>query len=143
VIAPDPEGLQRFLDAQAGTIDRVRAELGRGRKTSHWMWFVFPQIAGLGASATARRYAIASLEEAKAYAAHPVLGARLVECTRRVLAIDAARIDAVLAWPDDLKFASCMTLFAHAAPQERVFRDALARYFDGREDAKTLEILGL
>jgi uncharacterized protein (DUF1810 family) len=138
---PDPFDLQRFLDAQAPVVGRVRAELARGRKESHWMWFVFPQIAGLGSSPMARRYAIASRDEAMAYRAHAVLGPRLVECTALVLAADAARIEAIFGSPDDLKFRSSMTLFARIAPDEPVFRDALARYFGGREDEKTLEIL--
>src|SRR4029077_21032235 len=105
--------LKRFLDAQAPVIDRVRSELRAGAKRSHWMWFVFPQIAGLGHSAMAQRYAIASLDEAKAYAAHPVLGARLRECTALVLAVEDKSVHAIFGSPDDLKFHSCMTLFVH------------------------------
>lgn len=136
-----PHGLTRFLDAQAPVIATVRAELARGRKQSHWMWFVFPQVSGLGRSAMAERYAIASLDEAKAYLAHPVLGARLREITALVLAVEGRTAHDIFGTPDDLKFRSCMSLFARAAPQEPVFRAALENYFAGREDAATLERL--
>jgi uncharacterized protein (DUF1810 family) len=135
----DPYDLQRFVDAQAGVIDTVRAELGRGRKASHWMWFVFPQIRGLGHSATAQRYAISSLEEARAYAAHAVLGARLGECTALTLAVEGRSAREIFGAPDDLKFHSSMTLFARAAPDEPVWRRALEKFFAGREDTATLE----
>ncbi len=137
----DPYDLKRFLDAQAGAIDAVRAELGRGRKAGHWMWFVFPQIRGLGSSAMAQRYAIASLDEARTYAAHPVLGGRLAECTALVLAVEGRSARAIFGAPDDLKFRSSMTLFAHAAPGEPLWRRALEKFFAGREDAATLERL--
>ena len=135
--------LERFLQAQAPVIDTVRAELVRGRKASHWMWFVFPQIHGLGRSAMAQRYAIASPAEAKAYAAHPVLGARLRELTALVLDVEGRSAHEIFGTPDDLKFHSAMTLFARAAPDEPVFRDALEKYFGGHEDAATVEILAL
>ena len=135
--------LERFVQAQAPVIDAVRAELARGRKQSHWMWFVFPQISGLGRSAMAQRYAIASLEEAKAYAAHPVLGARLRELTALVLGVEGRSAHEIFGTPDDLKFHSAMTLFARAAPDEPAFRGALEKYFGGREDAATVEILAL
>jgi len=131
------EDLQRFVDAQARTIDKVRQELKAGRKTSHWMWYVFPQIHGLGRSATAHRYAIASLDEAKAYIAHPVLGSRLRECTRLVLAQNAKTASEIFGYPDDLKFRSSMTLFARASA-EPVFRQALEKYFAGEEDPETV-----
>jgi uncharacterized protein (DUF1810 family) len=137
----DPFALQRFVSAQAGVIDRVRAELRAGRKQSHWMWFVFPQIAGLGRSATAIHYAITSLDEARAYFEHPVLGARLRDCTQLVLAVEAKGVHAIFGSPDDLKFHSSMTLFAKAAPDERLFADALEKYFAGRPDTATLERL--
>ena len=137
----DPYDLKRFLDAQEGAIDAVRVELGRGRKASHWMWFVFPQIRGLGSSAMARRYAISSLDEARAYAAHPVLGARLAECTALVLVAEGRSAREVFGAPDDLKFHSSMTLFAHAGPGEPLWRRALEKFFAGREDAATLERL--
>jgi uncharacterized protein (DUF1810 family) len=131
------EDLQRFVDAQARVIDRVRAELKAGVKQSHWMWFVFPQIKGLGHSETARRYAIASLAEATAYLAHPVLGPRLRECTRLVLATKGKSITEVFAYPDDLKFCSSMTLFAHAT-NEPIFRQALEKFYGGVEDLETV-----
>jgi uncharacterized protein (DUF1810 family) len=137
----DPFDLQRFVTAQAQLIDTVRAELARGRKASHWMWFVFPQIKGLGFSAMAQRYAIASLDEARAYAAHPVLGPRLKECTELALAAAPRSAHEIFGAPDDLKFHSSMTLFAHAAPDEPAYRRALAQFFAGREDAATLERL--
>ncbi len=138
----DPFNLARFVAAQAPVIDRVHAELSRGRKQSHWMWFVFPQLAGLGKSPTAQAYALASLDEAKAYAAHPVLGARLRALTEIVLgAADGATARGIFGTPDDLKFHSCMTLFARAAPDGAPFHLALARFFDGREDGATLALL--
>ena len=129
--------LQRFVDAQQGVIDAVRDELRAGRKRSHWMWFVFPQLQGLGSSAMARHYGIASLEEARAYLAHPVLGPRLRECCELVLAVPEGSAHDILGSPDDLKFRSCLTLFALAAPQEAVFRDALQRFYGGERDART------
>jgi uncharacterized protein (DUF1810 family) len=111
----DPYSLQRFLDAQAPVYERVLGELRAGRKRSHWMWFVFPQIAGLGQSEMARRYAISSLAEAKTYREHPVLGARLRDCTALVNQVDGRSIDEIFGYPDDLKFHSSMTLFARAA----------------------------
>jgi uncharacterized protein (DUF1810 family) len=136
----DPYPLQRFLDAQEPVIDRVLAELERGRKSSHWMWFIFPQIEGLGRSAMAERYAITSLDEAKAYLMHPVLGSRLLECTRRVAAANGT-LREILGVPDDLKFRSSMTLFHFARPEERVFSFALDKFFGGVPDALTLERL--
>ena len=133
------EDLQRFVDAQARVIDRVRAELKAGAKTSHWMWFVFPQLKGLGHSETARRYAIRSLDEARAYWAHPVLGPRLKECTRLVLAATKPVGD-IFGYPDDLKFRSSMTLFARAT-NEPVFRQAIEKFFAGEEDAETVKRL--
>jgi len=132
------EDLQRFVDAQARVIDHVRAELKAGEKKSHWMWFTFPQIHGLGKSATAHRYAIASLDEARAFLAHPVLGSRLRECTRTVLAVNGKSAQAIFGTPDDLKFRSCMTLFAHASA-EPLFRQALEKYFGGEEDPETVK----
>ena len=136
----DPFDLERFLRAQEPVFRAVLAELTRGRKQSHWMWFVFPQIAGLGFSAMSQRYAIGSRAEAEAYLAHPVLGPRLIECTRLVLAIEGRTINAILGAPDDAKFRSSMTLFG-AVSDEPVFGEALARYFAGERDDATLEIL--
>jgi uncharacterized protein (DUF1810 family) len=138
----DPFDLQRFVDAQAPVIERARSELAGGRKASHWMWFVFPQIAGLGSSEMARRYAIANLDEAAAFLAHPVLGARLRELTGLVNAIEGASARDIFGAPDDLKFRSSMTLFARAAPDAGVFRKALDRYFAGAGDRATVERLG-
>ena len=138
----DPFNLERFVEAQAPVIERVRAELRAGRKRSHWMWFVFPQVTGLGNSAMAARYAIGSLDEARAFLAHPVLGARLRECTRLVLDVQGRSVEAIFGHPDDLKFHSSMTLFAQAAPDERVFFDALAKYFGGARDEATIAVLG-
>lgn len=137
-MADDPFDLQRFVEAQAPVYERVRAELRNGRKHSHWMWYVFPQIAGLGHSAMAQRYAISSLDEAKAYLAHPVLGQRLRECTRLMVQVDGKSAYEILGSPDDMKFRSCMTLFARAAPQDEIFGAALDKYFDGGVDASTL-----
>jgi uncharacterized protein (DUF1810 family) len=138
--ANDPFDLQRFVDAQAPVYARVRAELVEGRKASHWMWFVFPQLAGLGSSATARRYGIASIAEARAYWAHPLLGARLAECTRLVLVAPGHSAHEIFGSPDDLKFRSCMTLFARATG-EPVFARALEQYFGGQADPRTVERL--
>ena len=137
----DPYDLARFVEAQAPVIEQARTELAAGRKASHWMWFVFPQIAGLGASAMARRYAVGSAEEARAYLAHPVLGSRLRDLTELACEIPQRTANEVFGSPDDMKFRSCMTLFNAIAPHETVFRAALVRYFGGEEDARTLEIL--
>lgn len=134
----DPFDLARFLAAQAPVIEAARAELAQGRKRTHWMWFVFPQITGLGASAMSELYAIRSLDEAKAYLAHPVLGARLRECAGLVLRAKNRAVREIFGAPDDLKFQSCMTLFARAAPDEPLFAQALAQFFDGIPDRSTL-----
>jgi uncharacterized protein (DUF1810 family) len=137
----DPFHLQRFLDAQQPVFERVRAELTDGRKRSHWMWFVFPQIRGLGQSDMARRYAITSLEEAKAYLAHPILGARLRDCSRLVANVKDRSIDTIFGYPDNLKFHSCMTLFAQASNGEAAFTACLQKYFGGEMDGATLRAL--
>jgi uncharacterized protein (DUF1810 family) len=139
VSSTDPHNLQKFLDAQASVIDRVRDELRRGRKSSHWMWFIFPQIEGLGRSPTARFYALRSRDEAKAYLEHPVLGPRLLECTQLVNAVNGATAEQILGPIDGVKFRSCMTLFAAVAPEQREFTDALGKYFSGAADQMTLE----
>jgi uncharacterized protein (DUF1810 family) len=136
--ADDPFDLQRFVDAQAPVYDRVLLELREGRKRSHWMWFVFPQIAGLGSSPMAQRYAIASRAEAAAYLAHPLLGPRLRECARLVTATEGRSIHDILGSPDDMKFHSSMTLFAEAAPADADFSAALDKYFGGKRDPATL-----
>jgi uncharacterized protein (DUF1810 family) len=137
----DPHNLQRFVDAQAPVIDQVRAELAQGRKRSHWMWFVFPQIAGLGYSAMAQLYAIGSLDEARAYLRHPLLGPRLEDCTQLVLAVEGRTATEILGSPDDMKFRSSMTLFAHASPKRPIFAEALRTYFAGEADPETLKRL--
>ncbi len=135
----DPYFLERFITAQnaAGTYERALSELRAGHKTSHWIWFVFPQIAGLGHSANARTYAISSLAEAQAYIADPVLGPRLLECTRALLALEGKSAVEILGEIDAVKLRSSTTLFAAAAPDEPVFVQVLDRYFDGMTDAAT------
>jgi uncharacterized protein (DUF1810 family) len=133
--------LERFLAAQDPVYDQVRGELAAGAKRTHWMWFVFPQIAGLGMSPTARKYAIASREEAHAYLAHPVLGPRLLACTSLVVAVGGRTANDIFGSPDDMKFRSCMTLFAEIAEETGIFRDALRQYFDGKPDGRTLALL--
>lgn len=137
----DPFDLERFVEAQAPVYERVRSELREGRKRSHWMWFVFPQIEGLGSSAMARKFAIASRVEATAYLAHPVLGPRLLECTRLVNLVEESPIARIFGSPDDMKFRSSMTLFADVAADNRVFEEALRKYFGGEPDPLTLERL--
>ena len=133
--------LQRFIDAQQEIYDQVLSELRLGRKQSHWIWYIFPQIQGLGSSPTAQRYAISSLDEAQAYAGHAVLGNRLRECTQLVTAARAESIEEVLGYPDNLKFHSSMTLFAHAAKPREVFESALRKYFRSEYDHLTIERL--
>ncbi len=132
--------LERFVAAQDPIYAAIAAELRAGRKQSHWMWFVFPQLAGLGSSGMAQRYAISSLDEARAYLAHTVLGQRLRKCTALVLEAKGKNANDIFGYPDNLKFGSCMTLFAHAAQEdtETVFRKALTCFFDGKEDEKTV-----
>jgi uncharacterized protein (DUF1810 family) len=133
----DPFNLQRFLDAQSPVYERARRELEIGRKQSHWMWFIFPQIAGLGQSPMSIRFAIASLDEAQAYLAQPVLGARLRECARLTLAVESKTARDIFGSIDEVKFRSSMTLFARAAPEEDVFQRCLDKYFAGDPDPAT------
>ena len=142
----DPYDLERFVEAQARCYARVLQELAAGEKTSHWMWFIFPQLRGLGMSSTARRFGLSGLEEARAYLAHPLLGARLRECTRSVLAVEGRTAHEIFGSPDDLKLRSCLTLFAQAAgpspaAETRSFGEALAKYYGGEPDPRTLELL--
>jgi uncharacterized protein (DUF1810 family) len=137
-MAPDSFDLQRFIDAQDGTYGQATAELRRGRKTSHWIWFVFPQITGLGHSETSRRYAITSLAEARAYLAHPVLGNRLVECASILTGLAGPTAEEILGAIDAQKLRSSMTLFRRADPARKVFADVLSQYFDGAADAATV-----
>ena len=134
--------LSRFIEAQDGVLPQVRRELTDGRKRSHWMWFVFPQIAGLGHSAMAQRYAIASLAEAQDYLADPVLGPRLTELTALVNQVQGRSVHEIFGSPDDVKFHSCMTLFHQAAPEEPSFQLALSRYFGDALDPGTVDRLG-
>lgn len=138
-MADDPYNLQRFVAAHssAGTYERALTELRGGRKTSHWMWFVFPQIAGLGQSQMSRTYAISSLDEAKAYLRHPVLGARLLECARVMAQMPSGTAEQILGGIDAQKLRSSMTLFLRAKPEEAVFQQVLERYFDGEPDSAT------
>ncbi len=139
----DPHHLQRFVDAQADGYAAALAELQAGRKTSHWMWFVFPQLGGLGRSSTAQLYAIADLAEARAYLAHPLLGARLEACARALLGWPERTAWQILGSPDDLKLRSSMTLFALAAPHNPLFSEVLDVFCGGEPDARTLQLLGL
>ena len=137
----DTLNLERFVEAQDAVYESVLNELRRGRKTSHWMWFVFPQIAGLGYSETARRFAIKSIDEAQAYCAHPVLGPRLKECVQVLLAIDGKTAEEIFGSIDALKLRSCATLFYAASGGEPLFEAVLDQYFDGVPDLKTLTVL--
>ncbi len=129
--------LQRFVDAQQPVYTAVLTELRAGRKRSHWMWFIFPQVSGLGHSVTSQTFAVSSLAEAAAYVAHPTLGPRLRECAALVASIEGRSIDEIFAYPDDRKFHSSMTLFARAAPREPIFAACLQKYFGGQPDPQT------
>ena len=137
----DPFDLQRFVDAQDRVYAAVLDELGHGHKRTHWMWFVFPQLAGLGHSPMAQRYAISGLDEASAYLAHPVLGPRLRECTERANVVTGSSAHDIFSSPDDMKFRSSMTLFAEGEKDRGPFGVALERYFAGEKDRRTMEIL--
>jgi uncharacterized protein (DUF1810 family) len=133
--------LQRFVDAQQHVISSVMAELKHGRKHGHWIWFIFPQLKGLGHSANSEFYGIVSVQEAAAYLGHPILGPRLIECTQLVNAIERRSAEDIFGEIDAMKFRSSMTLFAKAAPQNKIFDDALNKYFKGQADALTLKSL--
>jgi uncharacterized protein (DUF1810 family) len=137
----DPYRLERFVEAQEGIYETALSELRIGRKRSHWMWFIFPQIDGLARSATAAYYAIRSLNEARAYLKHPILGSRLEECTRGLLGLERLSASDIFGYPDNLKFCSSMTLFEHAGSQNELFAQAIMKYCAGRRDQKTLAIL--
>ncbi|AKV09820.1 MULTISPECIES: DUF1810 domain-containing protein [Pseudomonas] len=137
----DAFNLQRFIQAQDPVFERVKKELGTGRKRSHWMWFIFPQFAGLGGSKMSQHFAIRSGAEATAYLNHPRLGARLLDCTQKVLDIPDGSISEIFGHPDDIKFRSSMTLFAQFAPDDSLFHQALDRYFHGIADEWTLTLL--
>jgi uncharacterized protein (DUF1810 family) len=138
----DPYNLARFVEAQAPAYEAALSELRQGRKTSHWMWFIFPQILGLGDSWMAKLYAITSLDEARAYLTHPLLGARLRECTQTVVGVEGRSAEAIFGQPDVLKFRSSLTLFAEASPHEPLFRAALAKYYEGEPDRRSIALLG-
>ena len=138
----DGKSLDKFVSAQARDYATALAEIRSGRKRSHWIWYIFPQIQGLGMSPTAQYYGIRDLEEAMDYMAHPVLGPRLVEISNALLALDTSNPSAVMGYPDDLKLCSCMTLFELAAPEEKVFTKVLEKFYNGRRDSLTLRILG-
>jgi uncharacterized protein (DUF1810 family) len=140
-VTSQPHDFQRFVEAQRTAYDRALAELERGLKRSHWMWYVFPQLAGLGASATSRKYAIASLDEAAAYLRHPLLGPRLAACAEAMLAVEGRSAREILGTPDDLKLRSSATLFAQVSQAGSVFHRLLDRYFDGKPDETTLRLL--
>lgn len=137
----DPFDLNRFVSAQDGPFEAALAELRRGHKRSHWMWFIFPQLAGLGASSTSRKYAIKSLDEARAYLAHPMLGPRLLDCCKALLSVQGRSASQIMGYPDDLKLRSSMTLFALTGDSHSEFRQVLDRYFAGQLDPRTLELL--
>ncbi len=139
----DPFDLARFTNAQKSVYETALSELRRGHKTSHWMWFIFPQVAGLGYSAMSQRYAIADLEEAQTYLAHPVLGARLRECAAAALAVEGRSASAIFGSPDDMKLQSSMTLFAQAEGDGSVFGRVLEKYYGGEVDGQTLDLLAV
>jgi uncharacterized protein (DUF1810 family) len=140
-VVNDPFYLQRFVDAQHPVFAQVRSELRAGRKEGHWIWFIFPQFRGFGHSPMATEFGISSQQEAQAYLSHPVLGPRLMECTRLVNAIDGRSISQIFGYPDDLKFRSSMTLFSSVATDDGPFKEALQKYFGGEPDRLTLERL--
>lgn len=133
--------LKRFLNAQEGVYERALAELRTGGKRTHWMWYIFPQIDGLGMSETAKRYSIKSIDEARSYLDHPVLGPRLLQCAQAVLAVEGRTVSEIFGYPDDMKLRSCMTLFASVAEPHSVFVRVLEKYFKGERDGATLAIL--
>ncbi len=137
----DEYNLQRFPEAQDHVYDAVLDELRAGRKSSHWIWFIFPQITGLGRSGMAQTFAMTSLEEAKAYLQHPLLGPRLRECTQLVLKVEGRSAEQIFGYPDNLKFRSCLTLLMTATTDNKVFKDALLKYFEGKPEQLTLDLL--
>ena len=140
-MAPDPYNLKRFTDAQHSIYGQVRDELTAGQKETHWMWFIFPQLKGFGSSTTAQKYALSGGEEAKAYLNHSLLGFRLRECTQLVNGVQGRSIEDIFGYPDHMKFHSCMTLFAHVSPGDKLFTAALNKYFNGEPDRNTLKLL--
>ena len=139
----DPFHLDRFVRAQADDYEEALAEIRRGRKATHWMWYIFPQLDGLGFSSTAKHFAIRSLDEARAYLDHPLLGSRLIECAEAALGVEGRSATEIFGNPDDLKLRSSATLFACVSPPGSVFEQILAKYYQGVRDGKTLQLLGL
>jgi uncharacterized protein (DUF1810 family) len=140
-LAVDSFGLSRFTRAQADTYEQALSEIRHGRKQSHWMWYIFPQYAGLGESTNSRKYAIRSIAEAEAYLRHPVLGPRLSQCAEAALAVEGRSAADVFGYPDDIKLRSCATLFAHVSAPQSVFERLLDKYFNGQRDGETLRLL--
>ena len=138
----DPYDLQRFVDAQETVYERALSEIKSGRKRSHWMWFIFPQVEGLGASSMSTRYTIRSVAEARAYLAHPLLGPRLLECAEAALAVHTSSALELFGSPDDMKLRSCATLFASVSSEGSVFSQLINRFFDGKADERTLQLIG-
>lgn len=139
----DPHQLSRFLKAQEGDYPQALAEIRAGWKRTHWMWYIFPQLDGLAFSATSKHFAIKSLDEARAYLAHPILGPRLLQCAEAVLAVEGRSAAEIFGSPDDLKLRSCVTLFACVSPPGSVFERLLAKYYPGGRDDRTIELLGI
>ena len=138
----DAYDLRRFLDAQERQYEQALAEITAGQKRSHWMWYIFPQFDGLGSSSRSRHYSIKSVAEARAYLAHPTLGARVVECAEAALGVEDRSAAAIFGPPDDMKLRSSATLFAHVSPHGSVFHRIIDKYFDGKPDAATLRVIG-
>lgn len=139
----DPHDLERFVEAQQGVYEKALAEITRGDKRSHWMWFIFPQLQGLGRSSTAQFYAIKNLKEAQAYLDHPILGPRLLQCAEAALQVEGRTAKQIFGSIDAMKLRSCATLFAQVAPEGSVFQRLLAKYYDGQSDIATLRLLGV
>jgi uncharacterized protein (DUF1810 family) len=139
----DPFNLNRFLQAQARDYEKALSEIKCGRKRTHWMWYIFPQFDGLAFSSTSKHYAIKSVDEAKAYLNHSILGTRLLECTKAVMAVEGRSASQIFGSPDDLKLHSCVTLFASVSPEGSVFERLLEKYYNGMRDEKTMGLLGL
>jgi uncharacterized protein (DUF1810 family) len=143
VSAGDPHSLNRFVQAQEDDYEQALSEIRSGRKRSHWIWYIFPQFDGLGFSSTSKRYAIKTVEEAKAYLGHPILGPRLIECTLAVLQVEGRSAFEIFGSPDDMKLRSCATLFACMSPDGSVFDRLLGKYYEGERDKKTVHLLGI
>jgi uncharacterized protein (DUF1810 family) len=139
----DPYDLKRFVDAQEMSYQHAIAELHDGQKRTHWMWYVFPQFEGLGTSHTSKRFAIKSIEEANAYLAHPLLGPRLLECCEAIVELEGQSANEIFGIPDDLKLRSCVTLFAQVCSGGSIFQQVLDKYFDGKPDEQTLNLVGV